>query len=183
MHLATGTGWGDDTGMKRLAYLMILAACGEATVSGSCDLSRYDALVGQDAAVLSQQSGDFRRDRKRGCLDRWHHRAADDRVPRRGWQHPQFRMRLSARLIGLATLTACTVTEPTAPIPPTLEDTCNARQYANLIGDDATALEKVLILGQVRVIRPGDVVTQDFRPERINFGIDGANRIIDVSCG
>ncbi|MEJ6403050.1 hypothetical protein [Yoonia sp. 2307UL14-13] len=45
--------------MKRLAYLMILAACGETTVGGSCDLSRYDALVGQDASVLSRQSGDF----------------------------------------------------------------------------------------------------------------------------
>ncbi|MEJ6403049.1 I78 family peptidase inhibitor [Yoonia sp. 2307UL14-13] len=92
-------------------------------------------------------------------------------------------MRIGPAIIGLVTLTACTVTEPTAPIPSTTEDTCDARQYANLIGQDATALEKVLILGQVRVIRPGDAVTQDFRPERINFGIDTANRISDISCG
>ncbi len=92
-------------------------------------------------------------------------------------------MRVNLAIIGLLGLTACTVTEPIAPIPPTTEDTCNARQYANLIGQDATALEKVLILGQVRVIRPGDLVTQDFRPERINFGIDTTNRISDISCG
>ena len=92
-------------------------------------------------------------------------------------------MRLGLAIIGVAGLTACTVAEPTPPIPPTTEDTCNARQYANLIGQDATALEKVLILGQVRVIRPGDAVTQDFRPERINFGINTANRISDISCG
>jgi hypothetical protein len=82
----------------------------------------------------------------------------------------------------LGLMTACTATVA-PPGPPTLEDTCNAGQYGNLIGQDATALEKVLILGLVRVIRPGDVVTQDFRPNRINFGIDAKNRISDVSCG
>ena len=92
-------------------------------------------------------------------------------------------MRVGAAIIGLAALTACTGVDPTAQIPPTIDDTCNASQYSELIGQDATALEKVLILGQVRVIRPGDLVTQDFRPDRINFGIDDANRISDVSCG
>ncbi len=83
-------------------------------------------------------------------------------------------------LLGL--VAACTV--PDAPaLPSTLEDTCNASQYGNLIGQDATALEKVMLLGQVRVIRPGDAVTQDFRPGRINFGIDTDNRISDISCG
>ncbi len=79
-------------------------------------------------------------------------------------------------------ITACTATVA-PPVPPTLEDTCNAGQYGDLIGQDATALEKVLILGPVRVIRPGDAVTQDFRPNRINFGIDAENRISDISCG
>ncbi len=82
----------------------------------------------------------------------------------------------------LGAITACSTT--VAPsLPPTLEDTCNAAQYGHLIGQDATALEKVLLMGQVRVIRPGDAVTQDFRPDRINFGIDTDNRISDISCG
>ncbi len=87
--------------------------------------------------------------------------------------------------IGLvAILSACTGGEtPTPLLPPTIEDTCNAARYGDLIGQDATALEKVLILGMVRVVRPGDMVTMDFQPERINFGIGIDNRITDISCG
>lgn len=85
------------------------------------------------------------------------------------------------RLCLLLLLTACTAAPPS--LPPMLEDTCRANEYANLIGQDATALERVLILGQVRVIRPGDFVTQDFRPNRLNFGIDSANKVIEISCG
>lgn len=85
------------------------------------------------------------------------------------------------RLSLLLLLAACTTASP--PLPPTLEDTCGARDYAELIGQDATALEKVLILGPVRVIRPGDMVTMDFLPERINFGIDSTEKVIEVSCG
>ena len=81
-------------------------------------------------------------------------------------------------------VTACS----TAPSPPvaiaqSVPDTCNATRYGDIIGQDATALEKVLLLGMVRVIRPGDLVTQDFRPDRINFRIGADNRINDVSCG
>jgi len=82
-------------------------------------------------------------------------------------------------------LAACeTVMLPTsAPISPLpTQDTCNAAQYSGLIGQDATALERVMILGQVRVIRPNTAVTMDFRPERINFNVDGANRIASISC-
>jgi hypothetical protein len=85
------------------------------------------------------------------------------------------------RLCILVLLAACTATPPS--LPPMLEDTCGANDYASLIGQNATALEKVLILDQVRVIRPGDFVTQDFRPSRINFGIDGTNKVIEISCG
>jgi len=67
-------------------------------------------------------------------------------------------------------------------LPPLAQDTCNANTYANLIGQDATALERVLILDQVRVIRPGQAVTMDFRPERINFNVSAGNRITSITC-
>ena len=67
-------------------------------------------------------------------------------------------------------------------IPAPSADTCNAAQYDSLVGQDATALERVLIMGQVRVIRPGQAVTMDFRPARINFNIGPDNRITSVSC-
>jgi hypothetical protein len=67
-------------------------------------------------------------------------------------------------------------------VPPAAQDTCDAGQYAPLVGQDATALERFLLLGQVRVIRPGMAVTMDFRPERINFNISPDNRITSITC-
>lgn len=42
--------------MKRLIFLMVLAGCGEATLDGACNLSRFDDLVGQNPSVLAQRS-------------------------------------------------------------------------------------------------------------------------------
>lgn len=95
------------------------------------------------------------------------------------------RLPLSAAALALI-LTGCTgdTRPPPGPVvPPTETDSCGAAQYAGLIGQDATALERVLILGQVRVIRPGDAVTMDYRPERINFEIDAGERIARITCG
>jgi len=77
-------------------------------------------------------------------------------------------------------LAACATT---APLPEPAEDTCNAGAYDNLIGQQATALERVLLLGAVRVIRPNDAVTMDFRPERINFMIGADESITRIRCG
>ncbi len=85
------------------------------------------------------------------------------------------------RLFVLIALAGCTAAE--APLPPQTEDTCGARQFADLIGQDATALERVLLLGPVRVIRPGDAVTRDYRVERINFMIDENETIRSIDCG
>ena len=85
------------------------------------------------------------------------------------------------RLLILIALAGCTVAEP--PLPPQLEDTCGATNFADLIGQDATALEKTLLLGPVRVIRPGDAVTMDFRPDRINFKIAENETIRTIDCG
>lgn len=79
-------------------------------------------------------------------------------------------------------MTAACSTTPLS-LPPETKDTCNAGRYAELVGQDATALEKTLILGMVRIIRPGDFVTQDYRPERINFAIDQDERISRIFCG
>lgn len=72
---------------------------------------------------------------------------------------------------------------PEPPRSPARPDTCGAARYENLIGQDATALERVLIMGQVRVIRPGMAVTKDYRPARINFDIGTDNRILRINCG
>ena len=83
------------------------------------------------------------------------------------------------KLVLLLALAGCAQ----APLPPTAQDTCNAAQYADLIGQRATALERVLLLGKVRVIRPGDAVTKDYRIDRINFQIGPDERIQAITCG
>ena len=85
------------------------------------------------------------------------------------------------RMIALIALAGCTAAEP--PLPPQIEDTCGAARFADLIGQDATALEKVLLLGPVRVIRPGDAMTMDFRPDRVNFKINAKETIQMIDCG
>jgi len=90
-------------------------------------------------------------------------------------------------LIPLLLLGACSVTEaPRAaetPVPQGIEDTCRAASVKGLVGQDATALERVLLLGPMRMIRPGTVVTQDYSSERINFHIGADNVLRRISCG
>ena len=81
----------------------------------------------------------------------------------------------------ILSLAACTASEPTLPPPGT--DTCNANEYSALIGQDATALERVMLLGMVRVIKPDSIVTKDYRLERINFYVDETNAISAIKCG
>ncbi|QEE34316.1 hypothetical protein FTO60_00520 [Octadecabacter sp. SW4] len=63
------------------------------------------------------------------------------------------------------------------------DDTCGAAPHAALIGQDATALERVLIMRAVRVIRPGMAVTMDYSAARINFDISESQRIERIWCG
>lgn len=85
---------------------------------------------------------------------------------------------------GAILLAACQTVEPPPPSRNLVDlKACGADQYTDLIGQDATALERVLILGRVRVIRPTDIITQDFRPDRINFMIGGDERIDSIRCG
>lgn len=86
-------------------------------------------------------------------------------------------------MIPLLILAACAAPKVEDPLPVGLDDTCRAAAQSSLIGQDVTSLERVLLLGQVRVIRPGTVVTQDYRPERINFVIDSDDVITQITCG
>lgn len=91
------------------------------------------------------------------------------------------------RYLPLIFLAACAVPDAAPivgkPVPSGIDDTCGATAHASVVGQDATALEKVLILGQVRVIRPGSVVTQDYVPERINFHVGSDNVLDQIICG
>ncbi len=85
------------------------------------------------------------------------------------------------RFFALVALAGCTATEPL--LPSQTDDTCSAGRFADLIGQKATALETILLLGPVRVIRPGDAVTMDYLPDRVNFIIAENETIRMIDCG
>ena len=97
-------------------------------------------------------------------------------------------MRVTALVFALGLLAACSTTAPAPlapadPVPIGVADTCGAAPYGYLIGQNATALERVLILRQVRVTRPNTAIAQDLRPVRINFNIGADERIRAITCG
>lgn len=85
-------------------------------------------------------------------------------------------MRFAAVFLLLA---ACAGASPPPPPP----DTCGSAAHLPLIGQDARALERVLILRMVRIIHPDDAVTLDFQPDRINFFITPDGMIGNIRCG
>ena len=93
------------------------------------------------------------------------------------------------KLILLLALAACSPQAPSAPqpvqnaLPTGMDDTCNAVRYHTLLNQDATALERNLILGQVRILRPGPISTQDYAPARMNFHVGEDGKINQISCG
>jgi predicted component of type VI protein secretion system len=68
-------------------------------------------------------------------------------------------------------------------IPDVAQDTCGGAQYGGLIGRDATVLEGVLILRQVRVLRPDTIMTMDYRAERLNFQVGEDGTLTRIFCG
>ncbi len=91
-------------------------------------------------------------------------------------------------LLALAACTAAPIApSPTTPVgdalPKGMNDTCGAVRYHTLLQQDGTALERVLIMGEVRVLRPNSIVTQDYRPDRMNFHIGASGKIDRISCG
>lgn len=97
-------------------------------------------------------------------------------------------MRIAVVFVAFGLLAACSTRAPVPlapanPVPIGVADTCGAAPYDYLIGQNATALERVLILRQVRVTRPNTAITLDFRPARINFKIGADERIRAITCG
>jgi hypothetical protein len=61
---------------------------------------------------------------------------------------------------------------------------CNAQALSSeFVGQDASVLFATTFTAPIRIIRPGDAVTEDFNPARINFVLDADERITQVYCG
>lgn len=82
-------------------------------------------------------------------------------------------------IVSLLALSAC-VAAPPAPDP---ETACGAAGFQGLVGQSGQIARMLVLHQPLRVIPPHSAVTMDYRPERINFELDGADRIAAVRCG
>jgi hypothetical protein len=82
-------------------------------------------------------------------------------------------------LVAAATLAAC------MPQPPALppDSACGAPELQGLVGQPAAVLQTMRFGVQVRILRPGDAMTEDYSPARLNIMIDAVERIAEVRCG
>lgn len=62
-------------------------------------------------------------------------------------------------------------------------DECGASALSDWVGRPVSALIGADFGRPTRIIQPGEAVTMDFSPERINFDIDANGRIARVWCG
>lgn len=72
--------------------------------------------------------------------------------------------------------------------PPAVEGNCAAERAAPLVGRQASqdlGAEALRLTGgrRLRWIRPGDAVTMDFSPDRLNIHLDAQNRVARFACG
>ena len=84
-------------------------------------------------------------------------------------------------LVPLLALAACV--QPAAA-PPAQPDTdlCKASALQGLVGQPKSVLTTMLLPAGTRVIGPGDAVTMDFRPDRMNVEIGADGRIAKIGC-
>lgn len=84
----------------------------------------------------------------------------------------------------LATLSACggkdRTEEPDIVLP---TDSCGALRLQGLVGQPAEVLESIRFTQPVRVVGPGQPVTMDFNPQRLNVETTDADRIKRLACG
>ena len=68
--------------------------------------------------------------------------------------------------------------------PPALEpDECGAATVAAFLGQDVAQFPTQERQGPVRVIRPGQPVTMDYNPMRLNVMLDANDQITGFRCG
>lgn len=62
-------------------------------------------------------------------------------------------------------------------------DTCKAAGLQGFVGQPAGNLRTVAVSGPVRIIHPGELVTQEYDSHRIDVDVDGAGTIQRIQCG
>ncbi|WP_410218086.1 I78 family peptidase inhibitor [Paracoccus sp. (in: a-proteobacteria)] len=93
-------------------------------------------------------------------------------------------MRHTALALSLAAaglLAACEPV-PVEPAPVVPADECGAAGYQGLIGQPRESVAQMNFPLGTRIIGPDDMITADFRPDRLNIEYGRSGRIDKVSC-
>lgn len=87
-------------------------------------------------------------------------------------------------LMAGAALVALAGCEPMGvPVVDQSPNQCGALDLQYLVGSPDTVLETMRFGGPVRIYGPGDAVTMDYNPNRINFELDRYKMIARITCG
>ena len=105
-------------------------------------------------------------------------------------QHPQQKVQIMRLLppfvLAALVLQACTMVLP-QPIPTPLPQpdltSCHAVGLEGLVGAHVSLLPTNGAWSSVRIIKPGQMVTMDFSPTRLNVRVDNAGIIQSLACG
>ena len=97
----------------------------------------------------------------------------------------------SFALLASIVLAACSSVQPDPDTPgrnAAAAGACNAGPVAWAVGQQAEQDVMARVwresgAGLIRPIGPGQVVTRDFRPDRVNVEIDANNTITRITCG
>lgn len=100
-------------------------------------------------------------------------------------------MRKVLALLTVLALAACAQTTAPAPAEPTApqsaeeataQDICGASAFAYLVGAPASAIDHTTLPELVRIITPETMVTEDFRPERLNIMVGTDGNVGSLAC-
>jgi len=64
----------------------------------------------------------------------------------------------------------------------TQQDTCGIARFRNLIGTQASAIDRATLPAHTRVITPDMMVTQDFSATRLNIMVGTDGRVGSMRC-
>lgn len=101
-------------------------------------------------------------------------------------------LRLTVAALMAFAATACAAMPGAAPdsAPPTAGDrapgagaTCAADAYQVLVGQRAVEVDRASLPAPHRVYGPGDAVTMDYRPDRLNIVVGEDGTVVEVKCG
>ena len=104
-------------------------------------------------------------------------------------------MRLFFAALTMLPLAACVVDMPQlGPVPgvgapaPGLpgggtNDQCRAASLQGLVGQPDSVLSAMTLPAPVRIVQPGQPMTMDYNPVRLNILIDAGRRIEQIYCG